>query len=42
MFGLQLTVGSVVFFPVALRLTIQTSKRKVDSQTQINESDESK
>ncbi|MBR1645721.1 MAG: hypothetical protein IJ685_02975 [Selenomonadaceae bacterium] len=29
MFGLQITVGSVVFYPVALRLTIQVPKRKV-------------
>ncbi|MBR1646892.1 MAG: hypothetical protein IJ685_08960 [Selenomonadaceae bacterium] len=34
MFGLQITVGSVVFYPVALRLTIQASKEKVDSKTQ--------
>ena len=35
MFGLQIAVGSVVFFPVALRLTIRASKEKVDSKTQI-------
>ena len=29
MFGLQITVGSVVFYPVALRLTIQVPKEKV-------------
>ena len=28
MFGLQLTVGSVVFFPVAFRLTIQAFKQE--------------
>ncbi|MBR1646123.1 MAG: hypothetical protein IJ685_05015 [Selenomonadaceae bacterium] len=28
MFGLQLTVGSVVFFPVTLRLTIQTAMKE--------------
>ena len=41
MFGLQITVGSVVFYPVALRLTIQASKEKVNQQTQSYERAES-